>query len=209
MKALCLFFAAFLLEMGASYAQGKLALYEKSLATFEAGKKEHGNSYTFVLKTASFTGAYTETTITVLGGQVVERRFKRANEAQKNWEHATEWTERGAEIGKHKEEGAPVQTMDELYKAAKSYAEEADRKAEEDKKPITEENPPILGGSSYFFSVGKEGIIEMAGALINGCLDDCFRGYKVSAFAWGALPDVPKTKQKAKSKSKAKSKASK
>lgn len=204
MKELCLTITAFFMVLQVVSAQKHAALYEESLAKFEAGKKQHGNSYTFSIKYASFTGAYTETTFVVQSGQVAERRYKTGHYHREKWEHAKEWVERGAEVGSHKDEGERVQTMDEVYKSAKSYAEGADENEAEKKdgKAAENDNKPIIDPNDYYFSVGKNGLIDTAGYRPRGCMDDCFRGYHISAFAWGVLPDAPKDKKGKKGKGK-------
>jgi hypothetical protein len=87
-------------------------------------------SYTYWVRTASWVGARTETTIVVERNKVIERRYKAtsgrapapAPGPAPRAEGDVEWVETGDEVGKHKE-GAPPRTLDQLYDEARQVVE--------------------------------------------------------------------------------------
>lgn len=160
------------------------AAYAKSFAIWEQGKKEHNNSYEFSLVFASFSGYSNKTTFTVKEGKFVKRAFEENFGPHSNREKKPEkWVETGDKIGSH-ENAKGLITMEAIYAYAKNYV------GTKDPAPIQleEENaekPAILEFTiKVFFSTDMNGILSTAGTVPDGCMDDCFNGYRVRGFKW-------------------------
>jgi hypothetical protein len=166
------------------------AAYQKTLSAFEVAKLKHNNTYTFGIYTASFTETMTTTTMVVENGKVVARHYKRENPYRKELNKS--WSETGAQIGKHKDEGHAACTLDEVYAYVKG-------------NQATVSDKPVLDIELvYYFEVDKTGIISTAGTSMIGCMDDCFRGYKIRDLSWGSNSKAVDTKTKNKKQKKAK-----
>ena len=135
--------------------------FEKSQKAWKAFKKSSGNSYKYVVNTASWIGIYTETTITVSNGKVVQRELKYTRR-----EHAPvdefQWVENENEINTHKNAGAEPLTLDEIYAKA-----ENDWLLKRDK-------------ATTYFEAKNDGMISSCGYVNDGCQDDCFNGITIS-----------------------------
>ena len=106
----------------------------ESLPKWQAAKKACSGNYEYTVRFASWVGFGNETTIVVRDNKIVERRYRSwsapnrepvppGGEAPKP--EGESWTEKGDELGSHKQ-GAPLKTVDDLYvDAAKSL--DADR----------------------------------------------------------------------------------
>lgn len=93
---------------------------KESLATWEKVKKECEGNYAIVVRWSSAFGFGNETTITVKGNKVVERKYVVFGGGNgKPMPPETKWTETGAQIGTHKGEGAIARTVDDIYAEAK------------------------------------------------------------------------------------------
>lgn len=100
-----------------------------SAAKWKEFQKRHQDSYSYKKSRSSMTGAGWETTIVVREGKVVERRFRQwagrmpiapvAPGQEPPQPKERTWVETGEQIGSHKE-GAPPQTLDQLYAEAQT-----------------------------------------------------------------------------------------
>lgn len=93
-----------------------------SLKTWANIKAESGGNYRYFVRTSSFSGLRTETEIVVRNNKVVERNYSETLgrppiPGEKPTAGKT-WSESGSELGQHKQ-GAPVKTLDQLYKDAR------------------------------------------------------------------------------------------
>lgn len=143
--------------------------FRESKTQWDELKKNNGNSYEYTLKTLSFSGYGSETTMYVEKGKVVERHFTAFIISEEDGsktviESYHEDTKK--ELGSH-EAGAPPQTIDDLYKTCLSKYLIAD---------------PNL--NSVYFDTNAEGVIALCGYVPVGCADDCFEGLVISHFAW-------------------------
>lgn len=102
---------------------------QQSFQTWQKIKQECQGNYSYRKHWSSWVGFGHETTVVVQDNKVVERSFRSFSgkpvavapgQAPQPAKGKT-WTERGAELGKHKE-GHPPKTLDELYVKAKAIA---------------------------------------------------------------------------------------
>jgi hypothetical protein len=157
--------------------------YQKTLAAFEAAKLKHNNTYTFSIGKSYFSGTMNTTTMVVENGKVVARHYKSENHYRK--EQNKSWSETGAQVGKNKEGHKPC-TLDEVYTYAKGH-QASDKPKDENILDIE---------LAYYFSVDKEGIINMVGTRMVGCMDDCFNGYHIGNLVWGSKATKTKAPKK-------------
>lgn len=132
-------------------------------------KKKNGNSYQYTLLEESWTGTGSETTIVVEEGVVTGRYYNAfAISEEDGTRNITDSYEEilENEIGQHSV-GAPPYTMDVLNKLCISEFLIAD---------------PNL--NTIFFDTNGEGVMLLCGFVPSGCVDDCFRGIKISQFSW-------------------------
>lgn len=143
--------------------------FRESKAEWDKLKKKNGNSYVYTILEQSWTGHGSETTIEVVKGKVTGRyyiAFEISDEdGSKNITDSYEETLR-KDIGKH-DAGAPPYTMDDLYRTCISEYLVAD--------PDTNE---------VYFETNEEGVMMLCGFVPLGCHDDCYRGIRISYFAW-------------------------
>ena len=142
--------------------------FRESKSQWDELKKRHGNSYEYSLEEQSWIGVGSETTIKVEDGIVVSRYYK-AYTISDNGEKTiidSYREESKKEIGSH-EAGAPPLTIDDLYKSCLSGYLIAD----------PDQN-------TVYFETTEEGVIALCGYVPVGCVDDCFRGFKISHFSW-------------------------
>ncbi|MBS9768803.1 MAG: hypothetical protein KGV44_14870 [Flavobacteriaceae bacterium] len=147
--------------------------FEKSKKAWLKFKEHFGNSYEYTVKKGSWAwdGYNQETTIKVVGGKVVQRRFKYVGRIENvPKEELLEWTENENEINTHNQGASPL-TLDEIYeKAEKEWL-------------IKRENV------STYFEAKNDGLISSCGYVPEGCMDDCFRGIHIKEIK-GLLPII-------------------
>jgi hypothetical protein len=96
---------------------------QQSLTTWQTLKNDAAGNYRYFVRRSSFTGAGSETEIVVRKGKVAGRRYREygppaptpPGEELSPIEY--KWSERGDDLGSHKE-GAEPKTIDELYAEA-------------------------------------------------------------------------------------------
>lgn len=148
------------------------AAYKKSLAIFDAGKKEYNNSYTFAISHESWVGFWSKLFFTVKDGKIVARRLLEGDR-ESSPEGTLKWEENEKTLGSN-ESYIGMITMDTLYKEAKEYV----GKSKKESKWMNN-----VGRTNYV-SMNAEGLITSIGYVPDDCADDCFRGYSVSDFEW-------------------------
>ena len=74
------------------------------------------------------------------------------------------YTEGHLNLGTH-EKGADVLTIDQLYERLAEYFTD-------------EEN------NTTYFETSPDGIVTLCGYVPDECVDDCFKGIRINAFAW-------------------------
>jgi len=137
--------------------QERQAELATSRAAWESAKAAHGNSYTYSQVMSSFLGFDAETTFVVEGGTVVERHYKSQFGAD-----VTTWSELGAEVGSHTDEGHPVALVDDLYDECGTQVLTRDE----------EENFINL-------AFDDAGLLQTCTSFHRQCNDDCDRGPKL------------------------------
>lgn len=191
-KAFLVVIVLFGLNLGYSHAQTDLEKYEQSLKLWEQQKVAHQNSYEFSMVWGSFSGYSNTTTITVKNGEIVKRAYKEyIPKHMKAGRKAQKWVEKGEDIGIHKE-GKEAITLDNVYNYAKGLVgnskEPKTSEVELDGEKIILTLPKI----NVYISTGNQGLISTAGSRPEGCMDDCFSGYKIRDIKW--LNKTNKTK---------------
>jgi major membrane immunogen (membrane-anchored lipoprotein) len=161
------------------------ATFHKSYAVWKEKKKSSNNSYKMVLQQSSFTGWVGETTITVKEGIIVKRSYReKSMRVSKRWK-AKRWTEKGGKIGKHQEEGVKPITLDEIYAYAQNYLPRPEAQNQENTKSKEESEVSLIElNFTVFFNLNQEGMISLIGSRHNECMDDCFRGYRITEIKW-------------------------
>lgn len=170
------FFFSLFFSCSADAMQEKLSVegeygydFRESKAAWKNLKKEHGNSYEYVVLEQSFTGHGSETTIEVVEGKVMGRYYIAFiisdEDGSKNITHRYEETSK-REIGSHSL-GAPPYTIDDLYRTCLSKYLTVDHEANE-----------------VYFETNSEGLMILCGFVPVGCQDDCYRGIRISEFSW-------------------------
>lgn len=138
----------------------------RSKEIYIAFKAETDNSYAYVVRTDSWTGWTTLTTITVGKGKVIGRAYvaKQRDETTNELVVKSEWVEDAGSLGTHAE-GAAIQTLDDVYeKARKEWLKKRD-------------------DAYVYFEAKNSGMISTAGYVNKNCADDCFEGIEISSIA--------------------------
>lgn len=143
--------------------------FRESRKAWKDLKKQNGDSYAYIILEQSYTGEGSQTTIEVEEGKVKARSyiaFIISDEDGKKTiiDRYEETTKK--EIGSHSL-GAPPLTIDNLYSTCLSKYLTVDHDANE-----------------VFFETNEEGIMMLCGFVPIGCLDDCYRGIRISEFHW-------------------------
>lgn len=138
--------------------------FDKSFAAWQKFKKNSGNSYEYQVRTMSWTGHGSTTTITVKQGIVVKRIYKGIfpypEEADSLPPEALGFVEEGDQVNAHNL-GAPGITLDEVYHRAKTIW--LIRRSD----------------ASSYFEAENNGMISTCGFVTDGCADDCFNGIHI------------------------------
>lgn len=137
---------------------------ELSREIWLAFKKSANNNYSYTVKSESWAGFGDSTIISVSKGNVSGRKYTSytldGQTGQKTVRDS--WTETGTSLNTHPQ-GAATLNMDVVYeKAAKEWLR-VDPKQ-----------------NMIYFEVKNRGMISTCGFVNKGCMDDCFRGIKIS-----------------------------
>jgi hypothetical protein len=138
-------------------AEERQAELAASRQAWEAAKSGHGNSYTYSQVMSSFLGFDAETTFVVEAGVVVERHYKSSFGAD-----VTTWSEVGAEVGSHSDEGHPVALVDDLYDECKDQV-------------LTRDDQENFINLAF----DDAGLLQTCTSFHRQCNDDCDRGPKI------------------------------
>ena len=145
--------------------------YSDSKTMWKEVKAQNEETYSYTVSFSSWSGFGSRTTITVKDGLVSKRKYlyfeQVLNEESELEEVEIEsYTETGEEIGSHSEGFDPL-LIDELYQTCLS-----------DYLNINKADNEI------YFNTDEAGIISNCGFVETGCVDDCFRGFRISEFNW-------------------------
>ncbi len=140
--------------------------FAKSRRAFNEFKLQHHNSYTFEMKTYSWTNFSTSTTITVKAGKIIARDYIAMDAKHINgaWQYDTvmQYSETAASINSNLE-GLRAVTLEEVYNKAENQLLKIDKKTH-----------------TIQFETKNNGLISTVGYTPKECVDDCFRGYIIS-----------------------------
>jgi len=172
--------------------------YERSCKTWLSFKEANNNSYRYVVSGSSWAGFAWETTLTVQAGKVMERAFRYTvfndirmpgagwslvavqsmiDSIERKHPGSTErlpsadslmkvlsWKEQHPHLNDPgHSSGAPIWTVDEVYEQAKNdWLRKRDN-------------------AQTSFEAKNNGIISSCGYWEDGCMDDCFRGIRISS----------------------------
>lgn len=138
----------------------RLVELAESRAEWERVKTSHEGSYTYKRTFASWTGFSGETTIVVANGVVTERHYKAQHTSGGE---ATIWSEYGAEVGSHTDEGFAPVLLDALYDECRTSV-------------LTQDEDT----NWMQFSLDERGLLQACTYTPMACQDDCTRGPVIS-----------------------------
>jgi len=140
--------------------------YKKSLETWEKLKRLNGESYIYKTGIASWAGYKNETKITIKNGIPIAREFQESfMDYIKDAPTPESYSENFENLGTNKK-GAPLVTIDYLYKECKQ------------KLRVSSRDNIIL------FETDDDGIIAYCGYAPLNCSDDCNEGVSINSFEW-------------------------
>jgi len=151
-----------------SCSNEEITQYNISLDEWKTLKKQYDNSYTYTTSFESWAGFGTNTTLTIQNGIVVSRAYEgyQRDNTNGNIIITETYIETIEHLNTH-ERGFPTLTVDELYTSCI-----------EDYLSVNKKNNTI------YFETNDIGIISICGFVPDGCIDDCFRGFRISSFEW-------------------------
>lgn len=139
--------------------------YDKSFRAWTDFKTSSGNSYQYVVNTASWSGYRTETKITVINGEVTERAYTAKTYSGGSASHEViihlEWTEDKNTLNTHKE-AAESLILDVIYDRAKVLLQGRKK-------------------ANSTFETKNNGMISTFGFSADNCQDDCFSGTSITS----------------------------
>lgn len=138
--------------------------FKRSFNAWIDFKKASENSYSYTVITSSWTGFSSETTLTVVNGQITGRSYilKGFKNNNPNIVVLEQWEEDTNSLNTH-DRGAALLTLDEIYNLVKNDLLL--------KRPNAETS----------FEAKNEGLISSAGYVEHGCQDDCFIGISIKS----------------------------
>lgn len=142
--------------------------YNESFKIWKELKEQNGDSYIYQTEIESWTGYSAITTVTVANNKVTKRSFQASMQTSPSGatKLMEEYIEIGSEVGTHTSGTAPV-TIDELYETcAANYLS------------VDKEN------NTLYFNTAGTGLMTLCGFVPDECMDDCFRGVRISGFQW-------------------------
>lgn len=140
--------------------------FDKSYDAWQSFKKSSANKYIYKVTRSSWTGYRDTTTITVSGGEVVERSYKQygyESDSGNKLVLKDEWLENNAQLNIH-DNGAESITLDEVYSKAKNEWLKINEK-----------------DNDVYFETKNNGMISLCGYVPKGCMDDCFNGITIAS----------------------------
>ncbi|APS39263.1 MULTISPECIES: hypothetical protein [Salegentibacter] len=145
--------------------------YNESKKVWSELKNINGNSYSYTISFISWSGFGNRTIISVKDGIISKREYLYYEQTYSDEGEMVEveiksYTETGEEIGSNSEGFDPL-LIDELYQTCLS-----------DYLNINKADNEI------YFNTDEAGIISNCGFVETGCVDDCFRGFRISEFNW-------------------------
>lgn len=124
--------------------------------------KNQGN-YSYSNSRSSWTGFWSETSISVHNSEVVKRTYK---EGRSQGVVDIEWSEEGSNLGSH-EKGLAPQTIDSIYKKCESEILTADGDQ-----------------FNFYFETDEQNVISHCKKSPKNCSDDCSTGYSITNLKW-------------------------
>lgn len=143
----------------------RLAELEHSLAVWTAARDAAGHSYTYSRDLDSMIGLHARTTFVVEAGVIVERRF----EARYPDGTETQWTEVGAEVGSHTDQGFGPVLVDFLYQECRE-------------RVLTQDETT----NTIQLALDERGFLQACTFTPIGCYDGCTRGPTISSLELAA-----------------------
>lgn len=142
--------------------------YPESVQAWEELKAINGGSYIYQTTFTSWTGDGHTTEIRVDDGIVTMRAYQEFDANQSNGEKTIIYSYRevGADVGSNMK-GAQPRTIDELYQTCASDFLTVDAES-----------------NTVYFETTNDGLMTICGFVPDGCVDDCFNGIRIHAFAW-------------------------
>lgn len=139
--------------------------YENSLKSWLSFKETAGNSYQYTVAGGSVFASFGwETIITVTEGLILQREFKLTGNPEDFPLAETSWVEYEGELGSHTVSlAATARTLDEIYSLA------------EHEWLIKRDNATV------YFETENNGLLSSCGYVMDGCMDDCFNGIRISS----------------------------
>lgn len=136
-----------------------------SLEAWTAARDAAGNSYTYSRDLDSFIGLHARTTFVVEAGVIVERRY------EARYPDGTEktWTELGADVGSHTDEGFGPVLVDFLYQECRE-------------RVLTQDEAT----NTIQLALDARGLLEACTYTPIGCYDGCTRGPTISSLELAA-----------------------
>ena len=141
--------------------QAELAV---SREAWDRAKAMFNNSYTYKRGFSSFTGFQGETTLVVNNGVVVERHYKAQH---LSGGEATMWSEYGADVGSHTDEGFAPVLVDALYDECRTQV-------------LTQDETK----NWMSFGLDGNGFLQVCTYTPMGCQDDCARGPSITEISF-------------------------
>jgi hypothetical protein len=161
MARLGLMFAAVALVLIGCGQVVKQSELDKSLATWDALKVEHGNHYRYETRSVSWTGFRSTTTLTVRNGEVIMRAYEARYQNDVGEDVSESWTEEGAAVGSH-ESGADPVTIDALYSKCRTE--------------VLTQDPR---DNAFYLDFHTNGVLKTCEYRPLACVDDCLFGVSV------------------------------
>lgn len=143
--------------------------YEQSYRKWIADKQAHHNSYQYVISFSSWAGFGESTTIIVYEGRVTGRKYeswKYTSSGSAEKEITAQWTEDSNTLNSHAE-GAPVQTLDQIYQQCSGNWLAVDP-----------------AHHTIYAEYKNDGLLSLCGYVPKNCADDCFTGVRITDFNW-------------------------
>jgi len=143
--------------------------YNESLEKWNQLKKEHNNSYEYVVSHSSFVGYRNSTKITVKNGVLVQREHSETRSLPAggfSQEEFQVYIENEPEINSN-ELGFKAQTFENIYKDCGKHTLQVDENM-----------------NHVYFKTNSMGLLNTCSYSPKNCMDDCSTGVYISNFNW-------------------------